>query len=460
VRAAPLTDGERAPAPAPLARGPVETAAQALLRALWGVVVPGLLAMLALRYLVPPFGTGVRGAVAIAGNRYALVSGVALFLLFSWMARVWRFAIPGGRHASALPPAVAPLERDGARLDEWAMHAALYARFASARAWARASAALGEVKARDVGAHLGVLRAALLAGDLGTARTASREVEELAAPALGAAKARQARQTWITVASVAAAAVVALIVRTTLFQPYEVLTASMLPTLEPGDVLAASKVAYGGALPHRGDVIVFRSSTVPLRPDVAVPDVLVKRVIGLPGDRITVNRGIPVINGWTVPTCDAGDYLYIQAKDGTMFHSRLRVEFMGEHAYLTAVGPTVPFDEGYVVKPGEVFVLGDNRSSSLDSRAWNEGHGGGVPAAGIAAQADRFLVGTHRSGEADWSRFLRPLDDVATHLHVEGVDERAIEQGIEKCLQSRPKDTSPPLVDELRANRPSRVLGT
>ena len=64
----------------------------------------------------------------------------------------------------------------------------------------------------------------------------------------------------------------------------------MLPTFEPGDEVAGNKLAYalGSKAPRRGDVLVFRASSVALPPGLVPPPVLVKRVIGLPGDRVTM----------------------------------------------------------------------------------------------------------------------------------------------------------------------------
>jgi signal peptidase I len=417
----------------------VQIALQALLVGLWVGVIPALLAGLVLRYLVPPVGTGALGIVVVLGHRFGLYFGVALYLLFTGLARYWRYRLPGGRYASTLPAQLVPDETDGERLAMWADHAALYAELRSDGMRRRLGGALAELDEK-----LAAFRAALESGDLAAAGQARRALEAIAAPALAW---HRRRETVRWVATIATAAVVAVLFRARVAEPYNVLSGSMLPTLEPDDRVAGNKLAYrSGSAPRRGDVVVFRSAAVALAAGaVGLPDVLVKRVIGLPGDRVAMHGSTPVINGWTVPTCDAGDYMYLPADaSGGVVHGRLVVEFLDDRAYLSVHTAAIAFPDPYVVKPGEVFVLGDNRGNSLDSRAYNQGQGGGVPLAAVEARVQWFLVGTHRSGDVDAGRLLRPIDGLQTRLRLEGIETQSLDDGIARCLKSRPSNTSPP----------------
>jgi len=256
-----------------------------------------------------------------------------------------------------------------------------------------------------------------------------------------------ARRTFVRLAaSVAVAAAGALLVRSTIVESCRVLSASMLPTLEPGDRILVDKLAYGfrlpglerrfGAqMPRRGDIVVFRNPVAG-----AEPERLVKRVIGFPGDRVTMDGNFPLINGWRVPACDAARYLYISHKAAA--HARLFVEFLEDRAYLSLYGlGTKPFTANYEVRPDEVFVLGDDRNNSSDSRAWNGGKGGGLALSAIAGRASRHLTHERRDARTDFGSLLRPFD---LRPHLDEMDTRPLEQGIAECLGQRPADTYPP----------------
>jgi signal peptidase I len=241
-----------------------------------------------------------------------------------------------------------------------------------------------------------------------------------------------------TVAAVGLAALSATALRSRVGQAYRVTSSSMLPTLTPTDHVLVNKRAYGSrksrALPQRGDLVVFKVAQ-------AEEEVAVKRVIGLPGDRITMIAGLPVINGWSPPLCDAGRYINFGAgPGGSAVQGRMAVEFLGDQAYLTLhnVDPVPPF-EGYEVGPDEVFVLGDYRNGSLDSRFWRNPatgkNGAGVPLATIEGRVWR-LIRWDRDGHLDWRHLLgRPT---ASSVHAPGMDTREVEARVAECLSKGP----------------------
>ena len=395
-------------------------------RAFGVAVLPAALAALAVRYLVPMTGSGLRGVVAVVGQRYTLLFGIALYFAFSGVARYWRGRLAAPR-------------------DAWLRDAVLFEQLRRARLRGELGSAGDDVRAGELDARLVELRGALETRDPRRVEQARGRVESLAAPFL---ERRRRREMLSFVALVVGAVALSYGFRSLVARPYRVLSASMLPTLEPADLVAARVRPYpSGGLPRRGDVVVFRADAVALGPNgPGLADVLVKRVIGLPGDRIEMHGDTPVINGWVVPSCDAGEYFYALPTFGDPgLNGRLHVEFLDGRVYLAvyAVGGP-PFEGPYVVKPGEVFVLGDNRANSLDSRAYNANRGGGVPLDAVEARAVWFLTGTHRSGDTDFGRLLKSIDALQTRLRIESLDTRALDEGIARCLKDPPRDTRPP----------------
>jgi len=192
------------------------------------------------------------------------------------------------------------------------------------------------------------------------------------------------------------AGLIAVVIRTFLFEPFNIPSGSMIPTLLVGDYLFVAKYSYGlshfsfpfspdwfsgrifGSVPHRGDVVVFRYPPDP-------SEDYIKRVIGLPGDHVQLRDGQLSINGQTVPRQPAGDY--VTDEDGIhMILRRYKEDLPGgvDHYLLKAT------DQGemnntreYVVPPNELMVLGDNRDNSADSRFW-----GYVPLENLVGKAE------------------------------------------------------------------------
>jgi signal peptidase I len=140
-----------------------------------------------------------------------------------------------------------------------------------------------------------------------------------------------------------AAAAVALVVLSLAFvaEPFAVPTASMTPTLRPGDHVLVDKLAYRFGDPRRGDLVVFRP---PVRGGL-----MLKRIVALGGDRVGVEDGVLHVNGQAI----AEPFVDRRLVDSVYF------------------GPVR-------VPAGAVFVMGDRRSDSLDSRTY-----GSVPRAQI-----------------------------------------------------------------------------
>jgi len=184
----------------------------------------------------------------------------------------------------------------------------------------------------------------------------------------------------------------------------DVPTGSMLPTIREGDRLLVDKLAYDLrvpfthlsllrlAEPQRGDVVVFESERAGKR--------LVKRVIGLPGDRVELMRDVLYLNGQRI------GYLPL-ARDGVTSDW---VEQLAGHAHAVRVTDArSPLDSfGPVAVPaGHLLVLGDNRDNSADSRVI-----GFVPRHEIVGRAKRvlFSLDYDRYLLPRGDRFLRPLD--------------------------------------------------
>lgn len=208
---------------------------------------------------------------------------------------------------------------------------------------------------------------------------------------------------------------VVLVLRSFFFEPYNIPSDSMVPTLETGDYILVNKYQYGVRLPisntkvlninepERGDVAVFR---YPPQPTISY----IKRVVGLPGDHVVYENGQLTVNGSTIPfeqtdfkrekdVLDTPKSIYHYETLGE--HQHLVRNLEGQNSLISQFNyaqskKDLPFvateNDRFVktngesweikVKPSHYFVMGDNRDQSADSRFW-----GLVPEANLTGQA-------------------------------------------------------------------------
>ncbi|MGY8865991.1 MAG: signal peptidase I [Methylophagaceae bacterium] len=193
---------------------------------------------------------------------------------------------------------------------------------------------------------------------------------------------------------------VVLVIRSFLYEPFRIPSASMVPTLHIGDFILVNKHSYGIRLPvvniklinvskpERGDVVVFR---YPPQPEVDY----IKRVVGLPGDHVKYSNKMLYINGEVMKQS-------LLKKNSELFgvvpiNNKVLSEQLGDKSHEIALAPRrqrVMIDE--IIPEGEYFVMGDNRDNSSDSRFW-----GTVPEGNLVGKA--FYIWMSWDCNASWS---------------------------------------------------------
>lgn len=216
---------------------------------------------------------------------------------------------------------------------------------------------------------------------------------------------------WDTIKTIVYAILIAVFIRTFFFEPFKIPSGSMYPTLYVGDFLFVSKYTYGyskhslpfsmplweGRIysdePQRGDVVVFKY------PEDNKKD-YIKRVIGLPGDRIKLENGRLYINGLLVEREQIEDFV-LRDKYGNVERYRQYIEHLPngvDHKILEISDEEIYDNVPEITIPeGNYFMMGDNRDRSDDSRV----NVGFVPFENLVGKARRLFF-SYENGDGAW----------------------------------------------------------
>ncbi len=421
---------------------------RALYWLVWFVSVPLLFACIMVWALTPPSGVdqpGAFGFIQSAVREQPVPVGIGCFALMEMALGAVRRRLPLSRWAYPplrpdLPPKLRGyFERAAALLDEAEQIQTL-----NEKAIVRELSSKERTRLRDSLDRLGMsMRVAKFDQDAFEEALVSADGE--VDVHLGKWRKSEARE---FVESILVAVGVALLLRTFVVEAFKIPSSSMVPTLLVGDHIFVNKFSYGPAIPYthariwthmppeRGDVMVFAY------PENMEQD-FIKRVIALPGDRLETKEGHPVINGWDVPSCLVGEYAYDDAETLPPHHEGdLFIEYLGDESYLTFYDRSKDpqLNHGpWIVPQGQVYVMGDNRNNSHDSRAWFGGAGGGVPFDNIRGRA-LFVWLSYRETGVDWTRFGAPV--MGRPRAPKGFD--SLQPKFDECLHTRPQNTRPP----------------
>ncbi len=193
------------------------------------------------------------------------------------------------------------------------------------------------------------------------------------------------------------------VLRSFIVEPFRIPSGSMLPSLHVGDFILVNKFSYGVRLPVINQKIVDTSA--PRRGDVAVFRFprnesinYIKRVVGLPGDRIVYEGKKLYINGQPMPQQATSTYA-VQQDGEVLYEAARHSERLDgvEHDILLTPRPDYGPPPSYTVPPGHYFVMGDNRDHSNDSRYW-----GFVPEENLVGKAFFIWFSWDSTGNDQW----------------------------------------------------------
>jgi len=222
--------------------------------------------------------------------------------------------------------------------------------------------------------------------------------------------------------SIGGAILVALLLRAFVFEPFHIPSGSMIPTLLVGNFIFVNKMSYGLRVPFtdpgkvhklwerppgRGDVVVFIN---PQHPDIDY----VKRVVGLPGDRIEVKDNVLYVNGLEQKRVEVGDYTYKERSEYTDSEIEVTARMYQEdlqgrtHPIIVRKDPVFSRNGSFVVEPGRAFMMGDNRDNSADSRV--EGGIGQIPFSYIKGRASIIWISFGGAAGIRFERMFRSVN--------------------------------------------------
>lgn len=441
------------------------TGLRALFYIVWIIALPFALAILAVWLLTPAPGDHAAGGLRVFVAEQQIPAGIVLFTLFAMVIWHFRFELP-------LSGALGVGRKD--------IPATMRARYEEAQMLLEEARRIMKLYEREVGKGLRSAEREQLAQALLTLEK-TMLAEKFDANEFDAAHARADRlvgehlSRWRKgemreyAESIGVAVAVALILRALVIEAFKIPSGSMIPSLMIGDHIFVNKLTYGPLIPFtdkrlftsmppsRGDVMVFKF------PENKEQD-FIKRVIAAPGDTLEAINGRPIINGWLVPHCYVGKF----GRDD----ARLYVEFLEDESYFTLFAPDAMHLDGpdeptcktqdecglgqtcragicghhqgpFKVKDNEVWVMGDNRHNSHDSRSWRGGQGGGVPFENIKGRAMFVWMSFAPGGGIAPDRLFV---NVMGRPKLPGGADPSLQLALDRCMRERPSvaQTTPP----------------